>query len=498
MTFSSLSELLMQKYPGTESGYALDCDLYGVELYDANTFFQATDCLIIFSATQISEVSVLPLSIVCLGMPDVDNYSKITTGTGNYIIIQDQCSTDALCTIMSIFGKYIKQQKLFAEINYMLLSGADISTVFCEYSRHFDCQMLAIDVSGKILTYSKPFRVDHPLWLKSVELGYLDEYLIEYILAYRSRQKLSMSTSPFVLYCDRMQLYIKVIRIISNSDILGYIFMANASGIFPYFSDKLMTILAKTLLNKLLCSRDYNSYRYSLHQNILADAIDCATEEETAQRIYAAKLKFPDNIRTVVISTSYFRGGDFLYDSLLPAVTNVLPNSAKFPKNNAIVSIIEVNEEGEIPVETIDSLHTIADGKKAIIGISNYFHNPAQISIYYKQALQTISSAKHFSQTKGVYFYSDYAFYVLLDSIYDKSLIEQSIHPLLSKLAKYDVEKNTEFYNTLRAYVKTGFSRNKTSEILFLHRNTVKYRIQQIERLYIKQRLKHRFCPLFL
>lgn len=481
--FSFLSELLAQKYPGTICGYTLDCELYGVELYDATSFVAATDCLNIFTAAQLTEAAALPLNLVCLGLPDGFYLEKLTTGTGNYIVINDTYATDALYAVMSLFSKEIKQQKLFSDISNMLLSDADMTSVFCEYSKHSGCQMLAIDISGKILAFSKPFRVDHPLWLRSVELGYLDEYLIEYILNYRIKHQMDMSTTPFMLFCDRLQLFIKAIRIISNGDILGYVFMANASGDFPFFSDMLMGHFAKNLLNRLLSSRNYNSYRYNMHQNILSDAIDSASKEETALRIHAAKLKFPANMRAIVISSCLFRGSDYLYDTLFPIITKNLPNSPKFMKNNSVVAIVECNENGEFSPEAFEILKSIAENNKIIIGASNCFHNPAQIGDYYQQALQTISSAKRFSMIYGLHFYSDHAFYVLLSNIQDKSLAEY-IHPLLPKLAKHDAKNNTEFYRTLRVYAQTGFSKNKAADMIFLHRNTIKYRIQQMEQLF--------------
>ena len=45
--------------------------------------------------------------------------------------------------------------------------------------------------------------------LHSVEVGYLDKYLIEYILSYRVKHNMSISPQPFVLFCDRLQLFIK-------------------------------------------------------------------------------------------------------------------------------------------------------------------------------------------------------------------------------------------------------------------------------------------------
>ena len=84
--------------------------------------------------------------------------------------------------------------------------------MFCEFSKGTGSQLLAIDISGKVLAYSKPFRVNHPHWIHSIEVGYLDNYLIEYILSYRVKHKMDMSPNTFVLFCNRLQMYIKVIR----------------------------------------------------------------------------------------------------------------------------------------------------------------------------------------------------------------------------------------------------------------------------------------------
>ena len=48
-------------------------------------------------------------------------------------------------------------------------------------------------------------------------------------------------------------------------------------------------------------------------------------------------------------------------------------------------------------------------------------------------------------------------------------------------LIHYDREKSAELYQTLRVFTKCGFNKAHTSERLFLHRNTVNYRIAQIE-----------------
>ena len=484
MLFSSLTNMLIEKYRGSRSSVPLDCEISDVVLYDAAKPTPPVDCLCIFTSEQLAGASALPLNIVCAGSPDEVPYGRLEVNDSNYVTIPNESAAGVMCHIMSLFGSSIKQQKLYSDLIYMLLSEDDLSSIFSKFAKETDCQMLAIDVTGKVLAYSKPFRVNHPHWLHSVEVGYLDKYLIDYILSYRVKHNMSISPQPFILYCDRLRLFIKTIRVISNGEIIAYAFMGNYTGEFPGFSDKFMSLIAKRLLNTLLGSRSYSTYRFNMHQNILTDMINGAGEDETVQRISVANLSFPKNMQAAVFRPGYFRESDYLHDVLMPAINDILPESPKLYQKGTIVALLESSELGELPPELLSGLKELAVKNGALIGLSNRFCRPEKFGIYYLQAEQTASFAKRQSKSNGVFFYSDYAFYIMLDGMEDKSALEYTKHPLLSELEKYDAEKNTELYETLMNYTLTGFSKNRTAEAMFLHRNTVNYRIQQISDLF--------------
>lgn len=88
-----------------------------------------------------------------------DNVRQGKNNNSNFILIPDASSADAVCYILSIFGNTLKQQKLYSDLIYMLLSDEDLASIFCTFAKETDCQMLAIDITGKVLAYSKPFRV---------------------------------------------------------------------------------------------------------------------------------------------------------------------------------------------------------------------------------------------------------------------------------------------------------------------------------------------------
>ena len=61
--------------------------------------------------------------------------------------------------------------------------------------------------------------------------------------------------------------------------------------------------------------------------------------------------------------------------------------------------------------------------------------------------------------------------------------MDHCYHPALKQLADYDRKKGGELFETLRVYTETGFNKAQAAQMLFIHRNTINYRIQQIEQL---------------
>lgn len=484
MLFSVLSQLLTEKYPGTVSAYPLDCKLSDVTIVESSFTEPPADQLGIYKKELLIDIPWFPLCLFCAGFPSQPIMERLQNNGTNYIIVPDDVSSEAIVFILSLFQNTLEQQKLYADLMYMLASDEDLSVVFSEFSKRSECQMLAIDVTGKVLAHSTPFLVDHPHWQHSVQVGYLDDYLIEYILSYRTKHNLQVHDKPFIVYCNRLKMYIKAIRVMAKMEIVGYIFMGCHSGAFPHFSDTLMGLLSKKLLNVLINQKSYLLAHFNLYHNILTDIIYGATEDEISRRIATAKINFPPYMRVIVLQTNYFVGNKYLQETLIPKVSTAFPDVPKLLKDGALISFFEVNEAGDIPPEVYQKLTQFAHDNKILVGISNVFQDPSDLYNHYQQALQVLSIAKRSTEQQRFFFFSDYAFYVLIDSLEDKSILPYCLHPLLLKLSAYDAEKNTELYETLKVYAQTGYSKNMTADLMFLHRNTVNYRIQQIADLF--------------
>lgn len=71
----------------------------------------------------------------------------------------------------------------------------------------------------------------------------------------------------------------------------------------------------------------------------------------------------------------------------------------------------------------------------------------------------------------------------LLGEICDKVDLKKYCTPQLNALEKYDAENNSDLLKTLTCYYEHNQSVKETAEYMFLHRNTVKYRLNKCEEI---------------
>ena len=60
---------------------------------------------------------------------------------------------------------------------------------------------------------------------------------------------------------------------------------------------------------------------------------------------------------------------------------------------------------------------------------------------------------------------------------------EGALHPALQLLADYDRENQSDFLRTLEVYLENDSNAQKCGRLLFLHRNSLVYRIKRIQEI---------------
>ena len=108
-------------------------------------------------------------------------------------------------------------------------------------------------------------------------------------------------------------------------------------------------------------------------------------------------------------------------------------------------------------------------------GISNNFRDMLSSKYYYMQAKEALKNSKN-----KIVDFRDIALNFLINNS-DPLFKWNARHPIIRFLEQYDIIHSTEHSKTLRLYLDYERSGKKVAEQLYIHRNTVLYRIEQIK-----------------
>lgn len=116
----------------------------------------------------------------------------------------------------------------------------------------------------------------------------------------------------------------------------------------------------------------------------------------------------------------------------------------------------------------------------AAIGISN----PLPLLQLGESVTQSYAAAMSGIQnTNGITYFKDIGISQFLLRIISRPELEEYYDSLISPILKYDKKYNSNLLETLKIYVECNLDHIKTGELLHIHKNTVRYRLNKIKEL---------------
>lgn len=129
---------------------------------------------------------------------------------------------------------------------------------------------------------------------------------------------------------------------------------------------------------------------------------------------------------------------------------------------------------------------TIRRAKKRIayrvhIGIGSKMNDFRNIMLSYKRGLAACKMAKKFNETSLTF--EQMGVYQVLFMIEDHDILYQMHNYLLGPIIEYDKKHHTELEDTLYNYLMFDSNQKAMAEALFMHRNTINYRLNKIKEI---------------
>ncbi len=154
-----------------------------------------------------------------------------------------------------------------------------------------------------------------------------------------------------------------------------------------------------------------------------------------------------------------------------------------FQDKNLVLVCPDCNEQDVRQLlSSFDSIITSRNNDISITcGISPSKQGYKAISDGYRKAVMALRVASlHGSKCTG---YSDMGIYKLLVHIKDTSVLHEIYDETLGVLEEFDSTNGTDYMDTLRCYLENDSSVQEVARIMFVHRNTVNYKLRRIKEI---------------
>lgn len=410
-----------------------------------------------------------------------DGTSAVCDGEGDKIILHDMDANQAFELIQSVFDFY---DEWYHDVLSVVNSG-DYQQIIDTSWLIFHNPIILLDADNKALALSSQYGEDdvNREWKHLRQYGYSSVYYIRYFkntypakdyyiknkpqLFFFGRELENSSTLSAAIY--HKQSYCGRINILQHERSIN-------PGDF-----QLLDILIPILANAL--DTTHPDPADSISRNVFLELIR-RSETDTGKlkhRIFRhlqyMKWTLDDvfQIATVHIPEELFS------QDLLVLLSNLirkhLPEAIVFTADPCIAVIYDLFSTKR---ETIcDKLKNLIEHEHLVMGVSLPFKSLPDLRMYFEQTLFAIEYGTLFSPGKNVYLFYDYA----LDYIIENSSMKQLLcacHPDIKELYKKDLAHDSDRLPTLRAYLQNNGSLVNTSRELFIHRNTLVYRINKI------------------
>lgn len=473
MIFSKLLETLRNDYFIEVISEKNEINIRDVALIDVKRTTFSENTLYFGYDSQLQGIPNLPSQ--CILTHSV-NSPKITYCNCNLAYTDDSSLFSIFNEVKSYLEKDINST-LYEDLITIADKTRNLNSVIDLASINLGQSLLLCDTTFKIIASSSSIPVSDPLWSENVKKGYCNYDFIRAVKSLPSIKNLSKSSSPVEVTCSESPNRKFTKKVFLNERQIGFILMIEGQKKISSSNDELLKIICDAVEYTIKKYISNLSEIVTPHYRVMYDCIIGVPFEDIESRL--TSIQFPSKMTALYIHDNYnddnwYKRNKIVHDIKL----EFLGAHVTYDNKGIIVAI--PNDKINIDNDLILHLNKFADNENIKIGISYPFFTIKQLYNHYQQAYKALILGQLFKPSKKVYSYEDYMAYDLISRVDDKNSLSTMLHPSLSILKDYDKKNKTHLFETLKAYINNDCTIKTTASELFIHRNTLSYRINRI------------------
>ena len=411
--------------------------------------------------------------------------------SGNNIIYLDgtiSCSA-LFFKLQDIFHKYTLWYQRMVEI---ILNNGSYKELLDAGAQMLRNPVALFDPSLELITYAGqlPEEYDGTIWEQVINLGYtpLENYTDEH--KKKIFKELNLKKEPYFQKENESDKYTELVaNIFMDNKRIGNLGAIDINAPFSsgqqYIMNHIKRMIETYILNhndSLFLSTDYDSLVQKMIKGYYVD-------EKVARR-HLQKLNWKDDC-TYYLFVFENLVHDFsdagLYKTYKYRIERFFKKCITTLYDNNLITIVPKEQFSIDQSDKVDTFKDFLKGTSLRAGVSLNFSRFIDLKYHFNQAASALRYGTDRMNEESVseycFFYQDFFLEDLVDSIGKKNSLQSLCHSKIISLKEYDEESGSEYVKTLYHYLLCGRNLTDASEQLFIHRNTLNYRISRIREI---------------
>lgn len=395
--------------------------------------------------------------------------------------LSDENVSDLVKALSTIVKKHTSIEERKLELVEACLSKDDFAHFMDIANLIFSNPLFLCDTLGSLIYFSSAIFVDEPMCNEVLNDKAISHSMYKSALDRNLFEGLSKNNECFLyhgIYCTRWFYGIK-----ENGHVIAYLILNSVFHEFTYEDEILFKYFGKLVeLNginnsKKMSFSDYKDYSflYLLQGNkVNSDAIQIISKKfkkSEKDAFMLAILSFQN--QEILFSVNHY---------LRRELENAIENSITTIYNDKVILLFVCPITSQIN-SFKDKLKSITDEYNLHCGISRMFLSLDEIHIYYMQAMKALSIGERMDPNVRIYAYCEVSFFDLIDTAFQKNNWKAFCDEKLLFLQQFDKKHNSNYLSTLECYIKNEKSQKDTCNEMFIHRNSLSYRLKKIKEL---------------
>ena len=221
------------------------------------------------------------------------------------------------------------------------------------------------------------------------------------------------------------------------------------------------------------------------YENLLIDILEESIIDETAleERMKSINCSFGNKLCLLVLDISKYNLKENKSNFLKQSIETLFLNYKSIFYKEHVLIILDLDDEKKLEDIIDKDVISFLQKHDIVLVISNFFSHILDLNKHYKQAMKSINIIHMLEINGNIFHHDDLIFYHLLKDMSEDFELMDYCSQSVYKLLEYDMKNNTKYYLTLKTYIEEDKNAIKTADKLFVHRNTINYRLNKIKEI---------------